>query len=767
MQNTLKHIAMAVLALLLLLHTNLSGQQADSLSSSLYLQQLLQHTPQPDSTTANAVAIAKQAIANGSATELLNAELHLGEVLYTRNLFEPALQHLCVALNIAHAEQHETQAAQCIARMGNVMQLMGHYAQALDQYNRAAEIYRRCNNQLGLARVLVSQGSTLGLTGHNMQGIEMMLDALSIFERQNNAEGIAWTSLSISRLFNRISLYDKAIQYAEQALNQYRSINNANGELLSLSELANIHFGNQHYNEALRLAQQVLARNTASHNAHGMAANHLLLGIIYYHTDSLKLSLQNLNTSQQLKQQLSDSLNLARLHLYLGNVHIALGNTAIGQQHLYTSLQIAQQQNLRADEGEAYNRLSALLDRQGQHRLALQYYRNYTNIRDSLNTADIARLEMQYDFEKREQERELLAQQREEIQRITIQRQRTISAILFGALAIAMAFAVVVLYFLREKQRSNQMLTERNAEIEAQKHEIEAQRDYANQQRDQIASQQQQITDSITYASRIQKAILPPQPSLQQHLAEHFVIYLPKNIVSGDFYWAGTLADGRSAVVVADCTGHGVPGAFMSMLGVSLLKDLATSRNQTAGEILSQIRKSVIALLHQSGGSGESQDGIDMGLVLIDRTEQQLQFAGAYSPLLIIRADNQQPVANAHHSESRNGHTLYELRGNKHPVGFHVTGERPFDTHTITYLATDTFYMFSDGYADQFGGKHNLKLKMSGFREILLNAQSLPLAEQGKYLIERFEQFRGEQRQTDDVVVMGFSIGTATTERIG
>lgn len=759
MHRSLRFIAVAALSLLTLLPHHAHGQLADSTTSSAQLLEQLLHGPTPDSATSKAMREVETALAGGQSIVLLNAELHLGEALYANNRYEPALQHLGIALQIAQTEHLEPQAAQCLARMGNVLQLKGHYAQALDLYEQAAEINRRTNNQQQLGRVLVTQGSTLGLTGHNMQGIENMLDALSIFERLNDTEGMAWASLSISRLFNRIKLNDKAIQYAEQALNLYRSIGNANGELLTLTEQANIHFGNQHYADALSIAQQVLARNTATGNTHAMAANHLLIGIIHYHTDSLASALLNLNKSYQLKRSLNDSLNLARLNLYLGNVHLTMGNKQQGQQHLNTALQIAQQQHLRTDEGEAYHRLSQLLEQQGNAAIALQYYRRYTSIRDSLQTADIARLEMQYDFDKREQERELLAQQREEIQRITLQRQRTISAFLIGALVLAVAFALVVLHFLREKQRSNQMLTERNAEIEAQKHEIEAQRDYANQQRDQIASQQQQITDSITYASRIQKAMLPRQQTLQDKFAEHFVIYLPKNIVSGDFYWTDTLADGRCALVVADCTGHGVPGAFMSILGISLLKDLTTSRNETAGEILSRLRQTVISLLHQTGQAGESQDGIDMGLVLIDRAQQQLQFAGAYSPLLIARPANQPPVANAHHTEQGNNVCLYELRGNKQPVGFHVTGQRPFDTHTVNYLPTDTFYMSSDGYPDQFGGKHNLKLKMSGFRATLLEAQSLPIGQQAELLTQRFAQFRGDNRQTDDVVVMGFRIG--------
>ncbi|MBQ9470625.1 MAG: tetratricopeptide repeat protein [Bacteroidales bacterium] len=737
-------IASALLAWVLLCVGAMAlGAQPDDGQPHLEAELLRTQQAHPDTAVNHAAQQALRLIHSGTLPQLLQAELHLGELLYARNSYNLALTHLSTALHLAQQLGADEQEARCLARMGNVMQLKGQYARALEHYEQAAKLNRRLGNQQQLARVLVSQGTAFALTGSNMHGVELMLDALNLLEGMADTEGMAWTSLSISRLFNRIGLGDKAMQYAEQALNLYRSIQNSNGELLSLTEQANINFGERLYPEALRIARQVLEANTKGNNTHGMAGNHLLLGIIYYHTDSLQLALQHLNRAHKLKHSLNDSLNLSRLNVYLGKTHIAMGQQKIGLGHLRTALLLAQQQHLQADLGEAHLGLSELYDQQGMHQLALQHYRSYAAIHDSLNTTAIARLEMQYDFEKREQERELIARQRDEIQRVKLQRQRIISAFLVGALVLAIAFASVVFRFLHEKQRSNQMLTERNAEIEQQKHEIE--------------TQQQQITSSITYASRIQKAILPMQHTLDEHFAEHFVIYQPKNIVSGDFYWVGTLADGRLAVVVADCTGHGVPGAFMSILGVSLLKDLTASRNQDAGDILFHLRRMVIALLHQTGRPGESHDGIDMALALFDRDGLQLQFAGAYSSLLVARHDQQPPVPGAT-AKSLNGITLYELRGDKQPVGYHLTGERPFRTLRMGYHPSDTFYMASDGYPDQFGGQHNFKIMMSGFKELLLQAQPLPLAQQGDFLLQRYEQYKGAERQTDDVVVMGFRV---------
>jgi len=281
----------------------------------------------------------------------------------------------------------------------------------------------------------------------------------------------------------------------------------------------------------------------------------------------------------------------------------------------------------------------------------------------------------------------------------------------------------------------------------------------AERQRDQIADQQKQITDSIRYASRIQAAVLPRTNNLNNYLTEHFVYYQPKNIVSGDFFWTTQLADGRIAVAVADCTGHGVPGAFMSMLGITLIKELtATHCAESAGDLLFRLRQLVIASLNQTGVEGESHDGMDMSLVLIDKEKQELEYAGAYLPLLIARKSElggfglEQPV------ESHNGFSIYEFKGNKMPIGYHVIGEKPFTNHKIGYHNGDIFYMFSDGYTDQFGGPSNLKYMLINFKRLLLDIQTLSLKEQIKIIEQNFEDFKGNQKQVDDILVMGFKV---------
>lgn len=696
--------------------------------------------------------------ASGDAQQVVQSEFALGSAYYSRNDYELSLHHLNKSLLLARSSNDDKWTALNLGRIGNVYQLKSNYEMALSAYREAATINKRIDNKPQLARMLVNIGTVYSITGSSTKAIELMLEALGTFENIGDQEGQAWASLSISRLFNRIGNTDKAQHYAELALNKYKAINNQNGITLTLTELSNIYFRSQIYDKALSIAKQVLAINRESGNIHGQSVNHLLMGIIYYKMDSLALSLESLNKAKELKQMLNDSIDLARLNHYLGNVYIAKGRSAAGLESLNVALQIAQRQGQLGEESEIYHSLSVLHRQNGSYKLALENFQKYASLKDSLNANEIDRLEMQYDFDKREREQELITQQKEEIQRVNIRRQQTLIIFISVALLLALAFATVIFHFFKEKQRNNQILTERNAEIERQKLEIEAQRDLASHQRDQIATQQQQITDSITYAGRIQKAILPRPENLEQLLKNHFVFYLPKNIVSGDFYWVAPIADGRLAIVVADCTGHGVPGAFMSMLGITLLKELTTSVNETPGEILFRLRRLVISLLQQSGNLGDSQDGIDMALALVDREKSEIQFAGAYLPMLIVRQEKLQPISIANSVETKNGYSLFEIKGDKMPIGFHVVGEKPFTTKTIQYFSTDTFYLLSDGYTDQFGGAKNSKYMLISLKMLLLEIQHLPLNQQRERLIDNFTQYKGEQKQMDDVVLFGFKL---------
>ncbi|MFH2094840.1 MAG: SpoIIE family protein phosphatase, partial [Bacteroidota bacterium] len=322
----------------------------------------------------------------------------------------------------------------------------------------------------------------------------------------------------------------------------------------------------------------------------------------------------------------------------------------------------------------------------------------------------------------------------------------------------------------RQKQKLERQVKERTAEIMKQKEEIlmknetlmqqkeeiEAQRDFVmmqgdkiarqrhkiQQQRDFVTKQKEEVEASIQYAKKIQHALLPPEEYLHNSLPEHFILFRPRDIVSGDFYWA-TEKEGKLVIVASDCTGHGVPGAFMSMLGVAFLNEIVNKmENIHAGIILDNLRDIVIHSLHQTGKFGESQDGMDIALCVLDLSSRRLEYAGAYNPLYMIRDGE-----------------LIEFKADKMPIGYyHAAGDKLFTTNEIELQEKDRLYIFSDGFADQFGGPNGKKYKYSRFKELLLEIHEKPMIEQRQILDKTFIDWKNKHDQIDDVVVVGVRV---------
>ncbi|MEW5845115.1 MAG: tetratricopeptide repeat protein [Bacteroidota bacterium] len=733
---------------------------------SLLKQSEFYRTVNPDS----AVSLARQALANVDANDQpeIAARVHfsLGYAYYNRNDFELALEHFNKSLKLAEQSENLQLQASLHNRIGNVYQLKSYFSQAIDEYKKALDFNYKMANKVEIARTLVNIGTVFAITGNFSVALQYMLDALEIFEQSGEAEGMAWTSLSISRLFSRLEINEKALQYAENALNHYRRLNNQTGITLAQTELANIYYHTGMHDKALELLGKVIDENSRNRNIHAQAANYLLMGIIYFDKHLFEKAEYYLNLSLSLKQQVNDSIDMAKLNRYLGELELQKGNFPKGIGLLRKALTDAQKQRITTDLRDIYFSLSNAERQKGNYRKAYEYFSNYSALKDSVNASQIAKLEMQYDFEKREREQELITRQREAMQQAKLERQRMATLLISIALVLSLALAAVVFTFYREKKKTNQILVQQNAEIlrqkneiENQKQEIEAQRDLAERQRDQIAEQQKQITDSIKYASRIQAAVLPRHQQISALLREHFVYYQPKNIVSGDFFWVTQLTDGRIAIAAADCTGHGVPGAFMSMLGITLLKELTASQHfESAADILFRLRQLVIASLNQSDMDIDSHDGMDMGMLIVDRQKMEAQYAGAYFPLLLIRGSDLQAPPKHSNPITDNGNTLYEIKGDKMPIGHHIIEEHMFSNHSFGIFENDLFYLLSDGYSDQFGGPKNNKFMMVNLKKLLLNIHHLPLKTQETILKEKFEEFKGNEKQVDDILIMGFRV---------
>ncbi len=288
-----------------------------------------------------------------------------------------------------------------------------------------------------------------------------------------------------------------------------------------------------------------------------------------------------------------------------------------------------------------------------------------------------------------------------------------------------------------QNDKLEQQVRERTHELEVANTEIEAQRDFARYQHDQIAQHQKAIMDSIHYAQTIQNSLLPSSHILKESLPEHFVLFKPRDIVSGDFYWFSEQKD-HYYICAADCTGHGVPGAFMSMLGMALMNEIVNKHPDIDPDsLLNELRSQIIVTLHQKGDPGAAKDGIDMVLCKIDKQNSRLLFAGANNSLYHVRDKE-----------------LTEYKTDKMPVSIHLVMQ-PFTGHVIDLKPGDHVYLFSDGYADQFGGAKGKKFKYLPFKRLLVSISGKEMHEQGLQLDREFEQWKGDLDQIDDVVVIG------------
>jgi len=322
------------------------------------------------------------------------------------------------------------------------------------------------------------------------------------------------------------------------------------------------------------------------------------------------------------------------------------------------------------------------------------------------------------------------------LQLATLEKQKLILYFVLFALLLVSFLGYYIYRGYKIKKEANIKLEEKNRTISAQKDEIEKQRDLAAAQRDQIAYQKKHITDSIMYAKRIQTALIPSLELFSDKL-EHFVIYKPLAIVSGDFYWVSSQGN-LQIIISADCTGHGVPGAFMSMLGVTMLNEIVNGKHIfMPDQIIENLRDGIIKALNQVAEEDSIKDGMDIAVCVIDFDRNILWYAGANNPLYLIR-----------------GGELIHYRADKMPVAIHYKMV-PFTQHKIDLQKGDAFYIFSDGFADQFGGPKQKKFMSMQLKETLVAMADKPMLEQGQRLNDIFEGWRGDTPQVDDVTLIG------------
>ena len=375
-------------------------------------------------------------------------------------------------------------------------------------------------------------------------------------------------------------------------------------------------------------------------------------------------------------------------------------------------------------------------------RNSLDFYKQYVTVKDSMlnetSTKQIAEMESKYGSEKKQREIESL-QQKNDIELLENSKKRTVRNSIIAGFDSCIAdgftdFTTVTLV----KKKANDQLSEQNVLIEEKNRNLQM----ANSI---IEEKNKNITDSINYAKRIQEAILPPKELKYKLFPDAFVLFQPRDIVSGDCTFIGLRKkNGKKLIAAVDCTGHGVPGAFMSMIGNAFLNQIVNEKGiVTPSKILDSLREMIITSLKQN--NTENKDGMDMTVCSFDEKNAVVEFAGANNPLWKF-------------SKTSNEFIFQEIKGDKQPIGLYEGAAVPFTNHVIQLKKDDSIYIFTDGYADQFGGDKGKKFKYKNLQKLISSVQHQSMKEQENTLQIQLDDWKGNLEQVDDVLIIGIRI---------
>lgn len=590
-----------------------------------------------------------------------------------------------------------------------------------------------CNQNLG--HVFFTKGD------YN-NALKSYLNAVKIEEARENYPSIAFCQTNLGVVYREKKDYDKSIVYFKKSIENYKKLEQINRASSTQSKLGHLYIIKKDYDQAEIVLMQALNSQLKNNYEAGLASTYNSLGFLYKGRQDAQAITYYKKAAEYAKKYNDE--------MFLGGILINLGSAIYDNKKpkqaipvLLEGIKIADSYGKIEYVSIGYNHLSKAYEEKGSYKNALKYNKLHLELKDSLlnkeNLRQMNELEASYESEKKEKEI-LLLNEKAKVDELTIQdeKQKSIIAneqkksqqLIFG-LGIGLLLVITLFIFrgYQNKKKSNVILTQQKLEIEKANDVISLQRDIVNEKN-------KEITDSIQYAKRIQNAILPPNKVVKEYLHDSFIFYKPKDIVAGDFYWLESVKN-KVLFAAADCTGHGVPGAMVSVVCNNGLNRSVREYGLTdPGKILDKTREIVVAEFEKS--EEEVQDGMDIALCSLEG--DTLKYAGANNPLWIIR-DNE----------------LIETKPNKQPIG-QFDNPEPYIEHTIKLKKGDTIYIFSDGYADQFGGEKGKKLKTSNFKELLLSVHQEDMVKQRKLIDEAFEKWKGDLEQLDDVCVVGVRV---------
>ena len=600
----------------------------------------------------------------------------------------------------------------------------GNIKKAIENYNESLSIYREIEDAPGVAESLSYLAEIYSEQGEEAKALEFFRKSLRIKEQQVDAlsqDSLGGASSGDGEISSALEYYQRSLKIDEKSDNSRGISSSLNHLARMFAEQGDIDKALEHYERSLSIQEQIGSKKGIALVLNYLAELYSDKGDV---TKALELYQRSLDIEQEAGSKDGITISLCRI----GSIHAELGNTTKAQQFGERSLGIAQSLGYPNRIRDASKLLSDAYLTLGNHKKAFEMHLLYTEMRDSLENEDLQRTflrqQFQDDYEKQtladsisRAEMEKVKDARLLAQEATLKSEKSTRYALFGGLVLISLFSLLM-------YRRFRLTTKQNSLIERQKQQVE--------------DKNREIVESINYAKRLQTAVLPTENIVKQFFSNSFLIYLPSHILSGDFYWMETKGD-ITYFAVADCTGHGVPGAMLSIIGINGLNQaLGQTDRPQPKDMLTSLSATVNRHFRQSEST--VRDGMDISLCALNTQTLQMTFSGANNPVFI----------------ARNGEMMI-LEADRRSIG-HDERNKEFTQKEIQLEEGDTIYLTTDGYQDQFGGVSFKKLKSKFFRSRLLESSVKPMEEQKVDHLSYFEQWKGDYEQTDDVCVLGIRI---------
>ncbi len=632
---------------------------------------------------------------------------------------EKTSQYVRTALSLAEKQSYPEGRADSYNIIGLFHDLQGNYPQALNHYLKSLEIYKVAKDKKGQANALLNIGVLYQQQGDIDKAITFYQEAMLIQQSLKNSLEVAKCLHNIGNAHSIKAEYEKGLTYLNKAIDIYIEFKNNAHLAKAYNSIANIYDDQRLYKAALAYYQKALKELEKIDDKNDVA-----------------ICLNNIANVYCLQEEYNKALRYAQ-----------------------KSLEIAQSIGAKDNIKNAAYTLSQIYSFQEDYAHAFEYLNRYNLLERTMfneeNAKQIARFQATYDITQKENEIALLNKDNALKQ-----------VLIYGfsvVIVLVLALLGILLWAYRQKMKANQQLAtqkdlietknkaleqsekdlkQTNLQLQERSEELAASKEQLERKNMLIADKNKNMHASISYAQRIQEALLPPIVEIKAKFPELAIFYRPKDMVSGDFYWFAEF-DEIYYLAAVDCTGHGVPGAFMSMIGHAFLNQILKIQHITEpGEILNQLHQNVIQALHHD--TVRRQDGMEMVLCAINPQKKEIKYAGAVTPMLIFNEGKQ-----------------HLIQGERQSIGgtYNFRDEDvPFTTQTFHYQSPAMVYMFSDGFQDQFGGLRGRKFGKSRFYELLHEIHTLPTQEQSKLLTARFEEWKKDNSQIDDVMVLGVKI---------